>query len=137
MSSSQAIAYQDELSRARETAAARRRALAEAPEMSTDDILAGFKRELRSVSVPGFGKIYCYRPGIVEAVELQEKADKDGTARSMVHTIIALARNSDGSLKFKPEHEEALLQAPSDVITQLVNALVESFRFTVVSAEKK
>lgn len=139
MSTAQAVSYQDELAAARATAAARRKELAEAPEMSVDDILAGFKRELDSVSVPGFGKVYFYPLSIAEYVDLQEQISEDGTttARNMVRTIIALARNSDGSLKFKREHEATLLEASFSSVGKLAGALVQSVRFTLASAEKK
>ena len=138
--SASAIAFHDELSRARAVAAERRKALEEAPELTAEQILDGFKRELRSVAVEGFGKVYYYYPmSVAEHLELREKiGDGDETtAAKMVQAIIAFARNGDGSLKFKPEHASALLQAPDTSVLKLAALVVHSHGFSIASAEKK
>jgi hypothetical protein len=131
-----ALNFSKELADAEKIAADRRAT----PELSAEDILAGFKRELRSVAVAGFGTVYYYYPlSIAEYFDFRSKIEEDDamTARNMVNSIISFARNSDGSLKFKPEHADALLQAPPDSVTKLATTVIGSHRFSVASAEKK
>jgi hypothetical protein len=134
------IAYQDDLAQARARAAERRRQLDEAPELTAEEIVSGFARALRSISAPGFGKVFYYYPlSLAEYIEVQERIGEEGssTASRMVDAIIALALNSDGSKKFKPEHAAGLIQAPPSSVFKIANALVSSHRFTLASAEKK
>lgn len=138
--SAKAIAFKDDLARAREIAAERRRALEEAPELTAEEIIKGFSQELRCVSVDGFGKVYFYDPmGADEGLQIREKLG-DGsstTAAMMAEAIIVRARNSDGTQKFKPEHAAGLLKAPTKSLMELAAAVVNTHRFSVASAEKK
>jgi pyrroloquinoline quinone (PQQ) biosynthesis protein C len=131
-----ALNFKKELAEA-EAIAAERRA---APELSADEILAGFTRELRSVAVQGFGTVHYYYPlSVTEYFSFRSKVDEDDsmTASNMVKTIIEFARNADGSQKFKPEHFDALMNAPTAAVTKLAGVLVGTHGFSVASAEKK
>lgn len=135
-----AVAWRDELAAARAVAAERRKAWEEAPELSVEEILESFKRELRSVSVPYFGRVYYYHPmSVAERVDLESKIDSAGgaTAANIAQAIIAVVRNSDGSQKFSAEHATALLDAPADAFMRLAESVIQSHRFTLVAAEKK
>lgn len=136
MSNVASLNFKKELAEA-EAIAAERKA---APELSAEDILAGFTRELRSVAVDGFGTVHYYYPvSVTEYFSFRSKVDEDEsmTARNMVKTIIEFSRNSDGSQKFKPEHFDALLNAPTSAVVKLAGVLVGTHGFTVASAEKK
>lgn len=112
----------------------------EAPELSIDEIMAGLKQELRSISVPILGRVYYYYPlGGDELSGFSEKIAPDGTTSwgDLVQTVIAFSRDSKGAPKFTQDHLPFLLKAPTDVITKLANTFVSSHRFTVASGEKK
>ena len=139
MSSAKVLAFETELSSAIRIAAEKKAAYDAIPEISTTDILASFKRELRSVSVEGFGKVYFYHPmSIAERCELEEKIESGAlSAAGMVHSVIALALNGDGSRKFSAEHFQALMDAPQAAIAVLANSLLQTHKISVPSVEKK
>jgi hypothetical protein len=139
MSNVAALNFKQELANAEAVAAQKKAELDAVPELSTEEILAGFTRELREVKVAGFGKVYYYHPmSVAEHLELQSRLDGDGatTAANLVQTIIALARSSDGSPKFKAEHAQALIDAPSASIFKLASTMMGS-HVALASAEKK
>lgn len=118
----------------------RRKALEAIPELSADDILKSFRRELRSVAIDGFGTLYFYFPlNITEQMAVQEKVGDDGrmTASGIVKSLILLARNSDGSQKFKDEHFEALMDAPAAAIVAFARAAIHTYAVNEASVEKK
>ena len=134
--SAKAIAFHDELSRARVVAAERRKALEEAPEITREEILAAFKHDLLSVQAPSFGRVYYYPMTAAEDFELRESIGESGetTVGKMAQVIIARARRSDGSKLFLPEDAELLTKAPPSDFYLLASALSGT---SVVSAEKK
>lgn len=111
------------------------------PELSVEEILAGFKRELRSVSVDGFGRVHYYYPlNLAERFASESKIKPDGTieARGVVETLIQLVRNADGSLKFGEQHVDALVECtPPEAALELWRTIIPSHHISVVSAEKK
>jgi hypothetical protein len=127
-----AINFKKELAEA-ESVAAQRRAAAD---LSAEDILASLKRELRSVSDPVFGTVYYYPLSVSEYFAFRSKVDADDsmTALNMAKSIVEFARNKDGSLKFKPEHATALLDAPPAAVYKLASTLIG---FNLAAVEKK
>lgn len=140
MSTAQLLAFDAERAAARVQGEAKRKAFAAIPEISAEDILKSFQRELRSVAIEGFGAVYFYYPlNITEQFAVHEKIGDDGrmTAPAMVRSLILLARNSDGSLKFKDEHFDALMNAPASAIVAFAKAAIHTYSISEASVEKK
>lgn len=119
---------------------ARQKAADDVPEISADEILESFKRELRYVTVDGFGAVYYYHPiSVAEHLAINSKIGADGalTASGIVDAIIAHARNKDGSLKFNASHAAQLMEAPTAPVLRLANALIRTHKITLASAQKK
>jgi hypothetical protein len=130
------VAFDAELAKAEAIAAARRAV----PELTADEILAGFKtRELTEAAIDGFGRVYYYHPmTATERFEILGKLE-DGdtiTAKDLAQIVIARTLNADGSQKFAPAHAAALLEAPAASLEKLAGLLFQN-RVTLASAEKK
>lgn len=132
--------FQREIASAEKIVMQRKMDAAEAAEISTEDLLASLKRELRSVSVAGWGKVFYYYPlSIEEYLALQARTSADGsmTATGIAQTIVDLARKGDGTPKFTAEHVGMLTQAAPDRLTRLAKAVVQLYNVRAESLEKK
>jgi hypothetical protein len=130
------IAFDAELAKAEEIAAARRAI----PELTADEILAGFKtRELKEAVIDGFGRVFYFHPMTAsERFEILAKLEGGDTitAKDLAQIVIARTLDADGHPKFSPDHAAALLEAPAASLEQLAGLLFKN-RVTLASAEKK